>query len=667
MKKKMLIALLAASVFVSSAAGDMAVLATEAYETETQESESAENTEETETTEETEELESTEEAESTEEMESTEEDVILDEVVSDNKLDITKNRPTGFMRMQEMTMENLDESQVYHPAEESDVESTLYYSSKYQSTWDCYSTNYFYNQLSSEEREIWDNLDELCLSYLTGTDDALSTGKSDDSFAYATEFVYMEGLTSAEASNLVQMFKISNPQYYFLNTVIWSSSSAYGVYKSIGVYSSFADGEKRKKATEKVKKQAESWVNEAANYSTEEEKAKVLHDLVVNKVDYNYDIIGSDGSIDMKSEDSAYTQNAYSVFCKDLTVCAGYSQAYEMVCNASGVDCIAVTSLGHEWNKVRINDSWYNVDCTWADTGSGNPISYYFYERNDAAYDNLDSNHVEELFWEDYLPVCAQDSNPSDFYTVGTLPSVTETTAAPSITISDGKAKLTSGTSGAVIYYTTDGSTPSPASTRCLKYTGKFKVGAGKTVKAVAVSDGRWDSSVTSKKNASVTYKIVFKGNGSTGGKMSTQKMTYGSGKKLTANAFKKTGYTFAGWNTKADGSGKSYKNKADGSKLTKTAGKTVKLYAQWKVNKYTIKYNGNGSTSGKMSAKKNCKYGKKYTLAANAYKKKGYKFVGWNTKKDGSGKSYKNKAQIKNLTAKSGKTVTLYAQWKKK
>ena len=148
---------------------------------------------------------------------------------------------------------------------------------------------------------------------------------------------------------------------------------------------------------------------------------------------------------------------------------------------------------------------------------------------------------------------------------------------------------------------------------------------------------------------------------------MAQQKVTYGSGKKITANAFKKKGYTFTGWNTKADGSGKSYKNKADGSKLTKTSGKTVKLYAQWKANKYTIKYNGNGSTSGKMSAKKNCQYGKKYKLAANSYKKKGYTFVGWNTKKNGGGKSYKNKAQVKNLTTKSGGTVTLYAQWKKK
>ena len=67
------------------------------------------------------------------------------------------------------------------------------------------------------------------------------------------------------------------------------------------------------------------------------------------------------------------------------------------------------------------------------------------------------------------------------------------------------------------------------------------------------------------------------------------------------------------------------------------------------------------------MSILKSKSYGKSYELTANKFKRKGYTFAGWNTKADGSGKSYKNKANIKNLTSKNGKTVTLYAQWKKK
>ena len=163
-----------------------------------------------------------------------------------------------------------------------------------------------------------------------------------------------------------------------------------------------------------------------------------------------------------------------------------------------------------------------------------------------------------------------------------------------------------------------------------------------------------------------VAYTVKFNGNGADSGSVANQKITYGSKTALSANKFQKKGYSFKGWNTKKDGTGTTYADKADGSKLTKTNGATVTLYAQWTANKYTITFNGNGSTSGSMKKLTSLKYGKTYTLTKNSYKKKGYTFKGWNTKKDGNGKTYKNKAEIKNLSAKSGGKVTLYAKWSK-
>src|SRR2546422_4664965 len=62
---------------------------------------------------------------------------------------------------------------------------------------------------------------------------------------------------------------------------------------------------------------------------------------------------------------------------------------------------------------------------------------------------------------------------------------------------------LSDATSGATIYYTTDGSTPSPSSTR---YTGPIVVTQTTTIKAMAVANGMADSDV-----ASATYTIVLK------------------------------------------------------------------------------------------------------------------------------------------------------------
>ena len=55
----------------------------------------------------------------------------------------------------------------------------------------------------------------------------------------------------------------------------------------------------------------------------------------------------------------------------------------------------------------------------------------------------------------------------------------------------------------------------------------------------------------------------------------------------------------------------------------------------------------------------------KTVTLRANTFKRSRYKFAGWAKKKNGK-VAYKNKAKVKNLTDKDGKTVTLYAVWKK-
>ncbi|MBR1629784.1 MAG: InlB B-repeat-containing protein, partial [Lachnospiraceae bacterium] len=164
------------------------------------------------------------------------------------------------------------------------------------------------------------------------------------------------------------------------------------------------------------------------------------------------------------------------------------------------------------------------------------------------------------------------------------------------------------------------------------------------------------------------TYKILFDGNGAKSGSMEdmvcTRKVLY----TLNANAFQRTGYQFSAWNTKSDGSGTSYKDKAKVLDIvgSDTSENEIRLYAIWKANEYTISFLGNGATSGSMSAQKGCKYDQSIALKANAFKRKGYAFTGWNTKSNGKGTTYKNKATVKNLSAKAGAQVSLYAQWQK-
>lgn len=74
------------------------------------------------------------------------------------------------------------------------------------------------------------------------------------------------------------------------------------------------------------------------------------------------------------------------------------------------------------------------------------------------------------------------------------------TVANPVISITDGNVTITCATAGATIYYTTDGTVPT---TNSAAYTGAFTVEDGVTVKAVAVKDETFSSTVSKKYTAS--------------------------------------------------------------------------------------------------------------------------------------------------------------------
>ena len=79
-----------------------------------------------------------------------------------------------------------------------------------------------------------------------------------------------------------------------------------------------------------------------------------------------------------------------------------------------------------------------------------------------------------------------------------------------------------------------------------------------------------------------ISYAVAFDANGGEGN-TDSQIFSYDEAQPLTENTFTRDGYTFTGWNTKPDGSGTSYADRATVSNLATTDGKTITLYAQWR------------------------------------------------------------------------------------
>ncbi|MFD1909877.1 InlB B-repeat-containing protein [Paenibacillus rhizoplanae] len=99
---------------------------------------------------------------------------------------------------------------------------------------------------------------------------------------------------------------------------------------------------------------------------------------------------------------------------------------------------------------------------------------------------------------------------------------------------------------------------------------------------------------------ADPTYTVTYSGNGNTGGTVPTDSNSYAQNATVTVvgntGSLVKTGNSFTGWNTAADGSGTSYAANA----TFDMGAANVTLYAQWTADPtYTVMYNGNGSTGG--------------------------------------------------------------------
>ena len=180
------------------------------------------------------------------------------------------------------------------------------------------------------------------------------------------------------------------------------------------------------------------------------------------------------------------------------------------------------------------------------------------------------------------------------------------TVSTPSISsssVSNGTKVTISGSSGATIFYTTNGSNPTESSN---KYNGAFVLSNSATVKAIAMQNCRFNSSVASKSVTVTKHTVTFKDwNGSV---LKTQSVFHGGAATAPANPTR-TGYTFTGWD-------KAFNNVTADLVVT----------AQYSANTYTVTFK---DWNGTVLKTQQVQYGGAATAPANPTRT-GYTFTGW-------------------------------------
>lgn len=124
-------------------------------------------------------------------------------------------------------------------------------------------------------------------------------------------------------------------------------------------------------------------------------KIRIIHDYIVNNT--KYDQNRSDKNIfEYKSN------NAYGVLIEGYGICSGYTDSMMLFLEKLNIKSYKVSSENHVWNKVFINNNWYNLDLTWDDpvnSDGSDSLEHTFFLVNDD--EMLKNDKTEHTYNED--------------------------------------------------------------------------------------------------------------------------------------------------------------------------------------------------------------------------------------------------------------------------
>ena len=158
---------------------------------------------------------------------------------------------------------------------------------------------------------------------------------------------YGLNLSEDEMKRLYRGALNSYPEYFYV-------SSSYGYLVSGQYYVPKYDSKYTDQQVQAFHDAAESIIQQVPSGLNEKQKYLWVHDYLVTHCEYdlNYN-----------------NYNAYNVLVEKTAVCQGYALTYRYLLSLLGLNAELVTSetMNHAWNIVKLDGSYYHVDCTWDD------------------------------------------------------------------------------------------------------------------------------------------------------------------------------------------------------------------------------------------------------------------------------------------------------------
>ena len=201
------------------------------------------------------------------------------------------------------------------------------------------ATDYHRSKLNDVDKLAYDELEKALRSFSNRK--SVTTAGSD-----------------SDLQDICQAVLADNPDIFWADTKIGYHTDGNGNYV-VELFYIFDDPDYANAKHLEYTGIAEEIARECSGKS-DREKILYAHDWVCEKADY---------------EENDDDQSMYSVFEGGASVCAGYSRAFQFLCQAMGVACVYVpgeagtgdSSEAHAWNIALMDSQPCYVDTTWDD------------------------------------------------------------------------------------------------------------------------------------------------------------------------------------------------------------------------------------------------------------------------------------------------------------
>ncbi|WP_286078057.1 transglutaminase domain-containing protein [Thomasclavelia cocleata] len=253
---------------------------------------------------------------------------------------------TSFGESEEITMRDIYDESVSYETAVNDIKG-----------------GYYYNQLNDIEKKTYDKLVEGANNFEEQID---------------IRGISLEGYYKVQAA-----FSYDNPQYFWMHG--YTLSVTENTHEPI--YAKYKVEPDTKEKFNRVNQITDDIIKSIPEGYDEYEKTKYLYEWVVRNTEY-----------DLEAPEN---QEVTSVFINKVSVCAGYSRAFQMLCNKAGLDCTYVTGstdgIGHAWNLMYLEGNYFWTDATWGeisrknDRKIGEDIRYDYFLTKD---DTMNNTHV---------------------------------------------------------------------------------------------------------------------------------------------------------------------------------------------------------------------------------------------------------------------------------